>query len=840
MPSALPIEEIRPTLTEALVIPGQSVVIKAPTGSGKSTQVPQMVLDDLGGALGDIVVLQPRRIAARMLAARVSAERRTRLGEEVGYQVRFERVVSPKTRIRFVTEGILLRRMLSDPTLKGTSVVLFDEFHERHLDADIGLARCRQLQQSSRPDLKLIVMSATLDAANLETFLEPCQIIESAGRTFPVKMVYRPQGGRDMPLWDKMVRAAREAASHEGDMLMFLPGSFEIQKTISALGREKWARDREVLPLYGDLPPNQQDAAVAPNQRRKIIVATNVAETSLTIDGVCVVIDSGLVRLPNYDATRGLNTLTIQPISQASADQRAGRAGRTAPGVCYRLWAESHHHTRASHEAPEIHRLDLAETILHLKRIVGHTLETFPWFETPDPITLKRALTLLGDLGAIDRGSGEITDHGRRMTDFPVAPRYARLLVEAEQLGRPDDWIPACLFVALAQCRPLFPKGKAGHAARQRFMEPGDRSDFLPLWRGFQGAAGAGFRLETCRQLGVHAGAAREVDRLFKMLVKRGGYAKIPEGSFQIRVADLLLPAFPDQIAVRRGVSGKVFDVSGGRRGQLSPETVVESKTRFVVAAELTEIEGKELNVILGAATAVTEDDLRRHFPNDFHTEEGARYEESGRRVVAERRVLFRDLVLERKQAGEPPADEAAQLLARQVVNGILKLKLWNHGVESWLARVRLLQQAMPELELPEFTEEDRLLIVTEICQGAFTYKQIKDRPVLPSVKQWLSPPLQTAIESYAPEQVTLTNGTRAKIDYVSDPEPTISVILQRLYDVNDTPTIAGGRVPLKVQILAPNQRPAQVTTDLRGFWENSYEAVKTQLKGRYPKHEWR
>ncbi len=528
MTSDLPIEELRPAVTRIADRPGVSVVIQAPPGSGKSTQVPQMLLD--GGIEGEIVVLQPRRIAARMLAARVAHERNGRLGEEIGYQVRLERVVRPSTRVCYVTEGVLLRRMLSDPTLKKVAAVIFDEFHERHLDADVGLARCRELQETDRPDLRLIVMSATLDSDRVKRFLEPCEVLESAGRTHPVEIRYLPQS-RDRPLWEKITRAARQVAQEEGiqgHFLLFLPGSFEIRKTGECLRREKWTRGVEILPLYGDLSPVQQDAAVAPSAAPKVIVATNVAETSLTIDGVRVVIDGGLARIPRFDSVRGFNTLTISSVSRASTDQRAGRAGRTAPGICVRVWSESEQRGRPAQETPEIHRLDLAETVLHLKRMARIDLERFRWFEAPEPQALERALVLLTALGALERESGELTGIGRRMADFPVSPRYARMLVEAERLEGGEWWIPACLLVALAQSRPLFPKGKAGAAVRQRFMEPGDESDWWPLIRAYQVAANAGFRTERCRELGIHGVGAREVDRLFQMLLRRGGYREVP------------------------------------------------------------------------------------------------------------------------------------------------------------------------------------------------------------------------------------------------------------------------------------------------------------------------
>ena len=486
---------------------------------------------------------------------------------------------------------------------------------------------------------------------------------------------------------------------------------------------------------------------------------------------------------------------------------------------------------------PEIHRLDLAEMVLNLKKSGIDDLSAFPWFEAPDPETLRRATELLQSLGALEIDTEETTEIGDRMTAFPVPPRYARILVEAERTGR--GWLDACLLVALAQGRSLFPEREGGrrrppplHRAPRHlglfYPWPG-RSTRRPRPASISMSAG---------NTAFTPGRPREAGRLMQML-DRLSDATPPDGEGNV-LADLILIGFPDQVAARRTPTSKVFDVTGGRCGQLSAETVLGNKTRLVVSSEITEIEGKEVNVILSLATSIGEEDLRRHFPGALREEQGVFYHSTERRVVAERRLQFRDLVLERRQSGEPPEDAAAALLAEQVFQGELLLKQWNHAVKSWLARVECIRKAMPELELPEFTGEDHRLLLTEICRGARTYKQVKDRPVLRVVKDWLSPTQRAAVESFAPEQVVLSNGTRAKVDYVTDPEPSVSVILQRLYDVNDTPTIADRRVTLLVKILAPNQRPAQVTKDLRGFWDNSYAAVKTQLKGRYPKHEWR
>src|SRR3954454_23511333 len=415
----LPIFELENSIVENLRAHFR-LIIQAPTGSGKSTQVPQILLDR--GLLddGQVVVLQPRRLATRLLAARVASERRSKLGDEVGYQIRFENVTSSKTRIRFVTEGILLRQLVQDPELRGISAILFDEFHERHLYGDITLARALQLQGTSRPDLKIAVMSATLDSGLLEKYLAPCSVLRSAGRTFPVDIEYlpKPVGGEGYPVWDLAADELEHiAADTEGDVLIFMPGKYEIGRTIAAIRASRVSDRFVVLPLHGELPPAEQDAALAHYEKRRAIVATNVAETSLTIEGVRVVIDTGLARIARFDPRRGINTLLVEKISRASADQRAGRAGRTAPGRCLRLWTEREHIDRAAQELPEVKRLDLAEVVLTLQAAGIDDIAAFRWLEPPDPQALTRAELLLADLRAVDPNG--ITAVGRRMLAFP-------------------------------------------------------------------------------------------------------------------------------------------------------------------------------------------------------------------------------------------------------------------------------------------------------------------------------------------------------------------------------------------------------------------------------------
>lgn len=795
---------------------------------------------------GMVVVLEPRRLAARMLAARVAFERRSKLGAEVGYQVRFEGAYGRETRILFVTEGILLRRMLGDPELRGIAAILFDEFHERHLYGDITLARALELQESARSDLKIGVMSATLDGAALEDYMAPCERLASAGRTYPVEIRHRASKAgpnpRDPKLWDEAADACEEAlkAGAAGDFLIFMPGGYEIRKTLDAIGARKWARDFTLLPLHGELPPAAQDAAVAPGSgRRKIVVATNVAETSLTIPGVRIVIDGGLARVPDFDPRRGINTLTIRKISRASADQRAGRAGREAPGLCLRLWSERDHAGRDDREAPEIHRLDLAEAALLIKAGGCPDMEAFRWLDAPDPQMALRAEELLRDLGAADRGSGAITARGHALLAYPLHPRFAAVLEAAKHFG----CLPhAALCAALMQGRDLFLKKKAaGGMAREDWQQPGDWSDFQASLRAFATAASGNFNPQRCTQLGVNAGSAREAGALAAQLIRIAGEKPPAEILADPAEGDLgraILAGFSDHLASRLSPSTAACAVVGGRRGRLEDGSALR-KTMLFAAAEMIEIEGRDVQVVLNNATAVREDWLRELFPGDFAEAREALWEEAGRRVIAVRQKRFRDLVLESGQSGDPDPAAAARILAEKIHAGELTLRTWDSAVESWIARLNSLAAWMPELELPAIGDGDRLYLLEEICQGASTYKQVKDASPWGPLRRWLNPMQQDLLERYAPERLKLANGRGAKVQY--RPEgPTISLVLQQLYDVNETPAVAAGRVPVRVELLAPNQRPAAVTSDLARFWREGYPEVKKMLRGRYPKHEWR
>lgn len=881
MPRDLPIFELEQQIVAELEAHSR-LILQAPTGSGKSTQVPQILLDHGLLGAGQVVILQPRRLATRLLAARVASERKVRLGDEVGYQIRFENLTSGRTRIRFVTEGILLRQLIQDPQLRGISAILFDEFHERHLYGDITLARALQLQATSRTDLKLAVMSATLDAGLLQKYLEPCAVLSSSGREFPVEIEYlpKPVGGDGYPIWDLAGdELERIAPQTQGDVLVFMPGKYEIGRTIAAIRASRVSDRFIVLPLHGELPPAEQDAALAHYQKRRAIVSTNVAETSLTIDGVRVVIDSGLARIARFDARRGINTLLVEQISRASADQRAGRAGRTAPGHCLRLWTEREHLDRPAQELPEVKRLDLAEVVLTLKASGVEEIGSFRWLEPPDPQALARAEQLLVDLGAISPGSARVsravvgapadkpsgplpgvparapeaarearalpslTPLGRRMLAFPVHPRYARMLLAAQQYG----CVPAvALIAALTQGRNLLRRleGKQAREDRDDVLGSDAESDLFILMRAFRYAEKSGFDFQRCSRLGINAGAAREAAQLTEQFLAIARDERLDLKSGEVKAGSIercVLAGFPDQVAVRLDAGTLRCALVHGRRGVLARESTVHG-ARLLVASEVREIESsdKERQVLLTLATRIEEEWLRELFPESFREETRVEFDPVLRRVAGHRTTLFHDLVLRSEEFSPKSDTAAAQILAREVVAGTCPLKHWDNAVEQWIARVNFVAAEFPELEFPRIDEAAKLLLLEQICQGATTYKEIKERSVWPAVKSWLSTAQQQTLDDFAPERIKLAGGRAAKITYGEAAPPTIAARIQDLYDTPRGLAVGRGRTALRIQVLAPNHRPIQITNDLETFWREGYPRIKKELQRKYPKHQWR
>ena len=875
MTDRLPIYEIESDIIARLKT-DRRLILSAPTGSGKSTQVPQMLLKHGLLSNGQVVILQPRRIAARLLATRVAQELGVELGSEVGYQVRFEKRISEATRIKFETEGILLRQLIQDPRLSGISAVIFDEFHERHIYGDITLARALDIQETLRPDLLIIVMSATLNAGELENYLRPCATLSSEGRMFPVEMQYTglPSYTDKRPIWEQ----AADAFSHyivsggEGDVLVFMPGGFEISQSIEAIRHTGESKGFILLPLHGELPPRDQDAAVARYEKRKVVVATNVAETSLTIDGVRLVIDSGLARVARYDANRGINTLLIDKISQSSADQRAGRAGRTAPGVCMRLWSREEQAHRPPREEPEIKRLDLAEVVLTLKAAGVEDLRKFRWLEKPDEIPLTHAEELLTDLGALrgvtqsneagithttDINTGQecpvnpqtgksalqITEVGRKMLAFPLHPRYARMLLAAQEYGCVYQ---ACLVAALTQGRDLLLRnvGKEVEQTREDLLGEKASSDFWILMRAWNFAQKNHYSLDACRKLGIHAVTARQVGPLFEQFLRIAKEEGLETQTREVKDEALLkciLIGFSDRVARRMDQGTLRCELVHNRRGVLGRESVVQQSPLLVVA-EIREIEGrdKEVNTILSLATAIETDWLRELFPEDITSDVHVQFDTQQKRVVAAELLRFRDLALTAKRIDPPPANAAAKILANEIIAGRLLLPNWDHSVDQWLARLNLLCTQCPELQLPNISEDDKKDIIEQLCHGAVSYKDIKEREVKPVVMSWLSHAQKELLDKHAPERLTLPNDRTPKVVYENGQSPHIALRIQELYDVTQTPKIAMGRVPVTVHILTPGMKPIQVTQDLPNFWREHYPKIKSELQRKYPKHFWR
>lgn len=848
MARALPIDEIRDQLLQHSS-PGARLLLKAPTGSGKSTTVPSWLTPSDAEEI--TVVIEPRRMAARLLATWVAKQRGSELGQDVGYAVRFDSRYNKKTRLIYLTDGVFQRWLQDDPELRGVGTVIFDEFHERRLAVDVALARCLDLQEGARPDLRVIVMSATLETAGLADYLGPRTIsLETTGRTHPVSVVYRPDRPaaasrtgappRESPLWERLALVIKEAiaAPDPGHILVFCPGTYEIRKTCELLEQASYTRGWNVFPLFSGLPPQAQERAIAPSSEPKIIVSTNVAETSLTIDGVRTVIDSGLARVASYDPRRGIDTLHIQKISRAAAEQRAGRAGRTAPGRCYRLWSETGHAQRPAFDAPEVHRVDLAEVLLLLKATGVPDLRRFRWLDAPQEAKMQRALELLQQLDAID-ASEQITPHGRDMASLPVAPRFARLLLAGREMGAVAE---LCWIAAAVQGEALF-TGR-GSISRKDFHVAGAGSDFAAEYLAWLSAKDVGYDPKICGSSGISARAAREISQTYDRLLSLASQRQWPIERIDFvahaeAIGRAMLTAFSDQLAVRLSPATLACRVSGQRRGKLDEQSIAKQAVAFV-ATEMTEVEGREVIVHLRRATAMDISWLAELFPHDLHRQEGVAWDDMRKRVVARRSTTFRDLILEQQDSDiGVNLSLAAEMLAERVISGELTLKNWDDAVEQWTARLNLIAKLMPELGLPSWQDDDRVAAIAQICHGAVSYKEIKEAPVWPVLRDWLSPMQHQSLEQHAPESIKLSADRKAKITYPAEGDPYIAVKVQHLFGTWETPRIAGGKLPLLVHICAPNQRPWQMTKDLASFWKQGYTQMKKDLAGRYPKHDW-
>jgi ATP-dependent helicase HrpB len=777
-------------------------------------------------------MLEPRRLAARAACARMADLAGESPGATVGYRIRFDSKISAQTRIEVLTEGILTRRLQTDPDLRNAGLVIFDEFHERHLHADLALALCLDSQKHLRDDLKILVMSATLDGASVSQLLGDAPVITSAGRRFPVDVRYltRDVTGPLPPLVGDTVLSALE--QDEGDVLVFLPGAWEIRRTQELL-QAKVAARVDVLPLYGDMPWELQDRAIQPSAgRRKIVLATPIAETSLTIEGVRIIVDSGFARVPQFDPRSGLSRLTTVRISRASSEQRAGRAGRLAPGVCYRLWSETTQRGLVPQSPPEIRGADLAPLALELAAWGVRDPRTLAWLDSPPEAAFNQALELLTELEALD-ASGQITKTGRAMVRLPLHPRLAHMLFASQPLGL---GALACNVAALLAERDIL----AGESRRS--ADFAQRVEALEAFRrhGRQGAQSHQADANACTRANQ---AAQQFRRLLGVASSEQKQSPLPHergGEGQGEGVGLLLAlAYPDRVALARAPGDTRYLLASGRGAHL-PEAEMRLRQPCLVAASL---DAGETEGLIYSAAPLALEILRQHLPAHFRTEDVVRWDAQQQVIVARREERFGALVIDSK----PLIDADPGKLRAAMLEGIRRLGIdalpWTADTREWQARVLSLRQWLPEENWPDISDTALSNTLDEWLEpylDGITRRAHLARLDLPSIlNNLLDWEKVRRLDQAAPTHMEVPSGSRVRLAYTPGESPVLKVKLQEMFGLADTPRVAGGKVPVTLHLLSPAQRPIQVTQDLRGFWERTYPEVKKELKGRYPRHPW-
>lgn len=848
---ALPIDPLLPAILASLSC-GSRLVLRAPPGAGKTTRVPAAALDAGLADKKHVLVLEPRRIAARAAAEFVARERGCTVGEEVGYRVRFEQRGGPATRLWFVTEGVLGRQLAGDPFLEHVGIVVLDEFHERHVQGDFALAVIRELQETVRPDLRLVAMSATLETERLASYLGDCPVLTSEGRAYPVDIEY-DKARDDRPLSARVAAALRRllaTADDAGDVLVFLPGSAEIRRAAAAIDPVAGAYDLAVVSLHGDLPLDAQQRAIRRGPRRRVVLSTNVAETALTIEGVTAVIDSGLARVAWFDTRHGINALRVMPISRAAADQRAGRAGRTAPGRCVRLWTRAEHDGRRQQEVPEILRLDLAATVLELRAWGLGNPHRLRWLDAPGEPALRHAEQLLTRLGVIEE-DGALTAIGHRMLRLSVPPRLARMLVEAEQRGCAEA---GSLLAALASERDICREHRAFGAASESRWASGP-SDLLLRRHLFLEAARAGFDAAACRALDLDVPSLRAVERTRRQLwqaLGRGDRPVAPTNPQESRLSqgggnsadeeDLLrcvLAGFPDRLVCRRE-SGSLRGVMVGGTGvALAAASVVREPALFVAVDVQAGHRGPRSEARVWLASAVERPWLAEMFPAAVRQESDLVFDAPHGRVVERQRLLFHDLVLDESVRVDVDPTDAGVVLAAAVRAHAADAVQLGETARRLVERLRFLQRWVPELGFPD--DPDGLLAeaLISLCAGRRSLQELQEADLPAALRRGLTPLQRQALDREAPELYRLPTGRAVPIRYERDKPPAVSTRLQEVFGLLATPRLARGRVPLVIELLGPNHRPVQITDDLASFWRRTYPEVRKQLRGRYPKHHW-
>jgi ATP-dependent helicase HrpB len=840
----LPIDPYLPQIT-ALLQKENSLVLMAPPGAGKTTRVPCALLNAGFADSGEILVLEPRRIAARLAAARVAQELGEKPGETIGYSIRYENVSGPRTRIRYLTEAILSRRMIQDPDLDDVSAVILDEFHERSIATDLALALLKPLQER-KPGIKVVVMSATLKADPVAAFLGANRITV-AGTLYDLEIEHETKSS-DLPLHRKVYSAVLKLLNSgiSGDILVFLPGSSEIRQSMEALAPLKEKSGILVYPLHGDLSSTEQIRAISPASSTKVILATNVAETSITIPGIAAVVDSGLARVAGHSAWSGLPTLTTAKISKSAAVQRAGRAGRTQAGRVLRLYTRPDFETRPEHEIPEIRRADLAETVLMLHGAGIQDVHFFTWFDPPPKAAIEAAESILLGLGAINR-EGNITAAGYQMLRLPVHPRLARLVLEGEKLNVLDE---SSLLAALLSERDIrlnfrsnfgFPKSKTE-------SQISGQSDLVNLLDCFRMAEQAHFDRKHLQTLDLDSGAVYAVKRahrhLQRLLRTRKPATNQPQGSGQTEEALMIaaLAAFPDRVAKRRKAGGHEFLLAEGGMAVLSRDSIVH-QSEFIIAVDAEEKRGntssKSQTAFVRLASAIEIEWLAELFPEAIVQKSELIWNEKAARVDEVRKTTYRQITLEEMVRPASRLPEAAQILASAVLSKDLSPIRDCENLSAVRARLSLLARHFPEENLPGLEKSSVHQMVKRLCENKISMAELSSLSLVNEFMDTLSDRQRSLLAREAPERIRLNRGRMVKVHYELSKPPWIESRLQDFFGMQSTPVVCGGKAPLTLHLLAPNGRAVQVTQDLAGFWERHYPGIRKELMRRYPKHSW-
>ena len=799
--TSLPIDAALPQLTSALAGNDAAVLVASP-GAGKTTRVPLVLLDEPWAKDKKILVLEPRRLAARAAAARMASTLREQVGDTVGLRVRFDSKVTKRTRIEILTEGVFTRLILDDPSLDGIAAVLFDEFHERSLDADLGLALARDAQLGLRPDLKLLVMSATLDGARVAALLGDALAVESEGRVFPVETRYLgrdPRASIERQAADAVERALR---AESGSLLVFLPGAGEIRRTEELLKERIRDTNVDIVGLFGALDAREQDRAISPSPpgRRKVVLATSIAETSITIEGVRVVIDSGLARVPRYEPDVGLTRLETVRVSRAAADQRRGRAGRTEPGICYRLWDEPQTGSLEPYTRPEILSADLSSFALDLAQWGAGDTGQLAFLDAPPQAAMNEARTLLREIGAIDENN-RITEEGRKLRALPLPPRLARMVVDAAAQGAGE--------MAAAIAAVLTERGLGGNDVD------------------------LGHRLENFRR-----DRSRRAEDARAMVRRWTATAGNRQTDNDQSPGALLALAYPDRVARNRGGSGGAFLLANGRGGMIDPASALARETYLVVA----ELAGAAAAGRIVLAAPITLEEIEQDFAEQIRDSETVTFDATSASLRARRTRRLGSLVLAEQTRPVGFDSGSARLLAEGIATiGVRKLP-WSKAQLQLRNRVMFLRRAEGD-EWPDLSDDTLARTAAEwlapFLTGKTSLQQIGADDLAAMLDALLPWTLRKRIDAEAPTHFAAPSGSQVPIDYEAEEGPKLSIRVQELFGLAVHPTIAGGRVPLLIELLSPAHRPVQMTRDLPGFWRGSYKDVRTNLRGRYPKHPW-